>query len=283
MRLKDALAEALRQMRTAIDAVARRLRFHPARLPAVAVAAHVERPLRGGLGADPDAVRVLRARRPVRSRADDQEGARASQSRARDRRPAAHDVRPAQHARAERRRRARAAFRRQALPHGRCRATCGSPRRRRTAFRRSISTGRRRARRRISRSPARCCGGWKRATPRTRRGGVTHDGASETTMIRPKGLGRGLDALLPAATSRAAKRGAADARRSTACVPASTSRARGWTTRRSTSSPQSIREHGDHAADPRAARSTAAASRSSPASAAGARRSARDSKECRRS
>ena len=43
-----------------------------------------------------------------------------------------------------------------------CRATCGSPRRRRMASRRSISTGRRRARRRISRSPARSCGGWKR-------------------------------------------------------------------------------------------------------------------------
>ena len=46
-RLKDALAEALSQMKTAISEVARRLRLHPARLPAVAVAAHAERPVRG--------------------------------------------------------------------------------------------------------------------------------------------------------------------------------------------------------------------------------------------
>ena len=88
------------------------------------------------LGADPDAVRVLRARRPVRPRADDEEGARAPQSGARDRGPAAHDVRPAQHARAQRRRGAREAFRRQALTARSSRATSGSPRRRRTASRR---------------------------------------------------------------------------------------------------------------------------------------------------
>ena len=61
-RLKDALAEALRQMR-ARSRGRRRLRLHPDRLPAVAVAAHGERPVRRRLGADPDAVRVLRARR----------------------------------------------------------------------------------------------------------------------------------------------------------------------------------------------------------------------------
>ena len=81
-RLKAALAEALRQMRAAISDDRARLRFHPARLPAVAVAAHAQRPLRGGRGADPDAVRVLRARRAVRSRADGEESARASQPRA---------------------------------------------------------------------------------------------------------------------------------------------------------------------------------------------------------
>src|SRR4030095_15046562 len=91
------------------------LRFHPSRLSALAFAAAIERSLRRPLRADFDAVRVLRARRPVRSRADDQEGARASQSRARDRGAAAHDVRPAQYARAERRSRARAPFLRQAL------------------------------------------------------------------------------------------------------------------------------------------------------------------------
>ena len=58
-----------------------RLRLHPARLSAVAVAAHAERPVRGGFGADPDAVRVLRAGRPVGPDPDVEEGARASQSR----------------------------------------------------------------------------------------------------------------------------------------------------------------------------------------------------------
>ena len=46
-RLKDALAEALRQMRIAIDEDRGRLRLHPARLSAVAVVADVERPVRG--------------------------------------------------------------------------------------------------------------------------------------------------------------------------------------------------------------------------------------------
>ena len=77
-RLKDALAEALPQMRSAISRGRAGLRFHPARLSAVAVAADAERPVRRRLGADPDAMRVLRARGPVRSRADDQESARAS-------------------------------------------------------------------------------------------------------------------------------------------------------------------------------------------------------------
>ena len=44
------------------------LRFRPARLPAVIVAPYAERALRGRRGADTDAVRVLRARRAVRSR-----------------------------------------------------------------------------------------------------------------------------------------------------------------------------------------------------------------------
>ena len=47
-----------------------------------------------------------------------------------------------------------------------CRATCGWPRPRRTASRRCISTRRRRARRRISRWPARCSAGWNAAQTR---------------------------------------------------------------------------------------------------------------------
>ena len=63
-------------------------------------------------------------------------------------------------------------------------------------------------------------------------------------MIRPKGLGRGLDALL-AGTDEPERDGrAADARRSTGCSPASTSRARRWTTRALDELAASIREHG---------------------------------------
>ncbi len=57
------------------------LRLHPARLSAVAVAAHAERTVRGGFRADPDAMRVLRAGRPVRSDPDAEEGALAPESR----------------------------------------------------------------------------------------------------------------------------------------------------------------------------------------------------------
>ena len=66
-----------------------------------------------------------------------------------------------------------------------------------------------------------------------------------STMIRPKGLGRGLDALLAGIDDADAGKDSlqtlADRSR---CGPASTSRARGWTRRRSTSSPHSIREQG---------------------------------------
>ena len=56
--------------------------------------------------------------------------------------------------------------------------------------------------------------------------------------MRPKGLGRGLDALLSGRDEApAARERAADARRRPTCGPASTSRARAWTKRRSPSSP----------------------------------------------
>ena len=118
-----------------LDQVARRLRLHPARLPAVAVAAHAERTVRRRLGADPHAMRVLRARGPVRPRADAEEGARALESAARDRRPAAHDVRPAQHARAQRHRASSRSISATSSTAPSFRATCGWPKRRRTAFR----------------------------------------------------------------------------------------------------------------------------------------------------
>ena len=52
------------RLRRAIDAVARRLRLRPHRLPAVARPAHRQRAQRGPGGARPDPVRVLRPRRP---------------------------------------------------------------------------------------------------------------------------------------------------------------------------------------------------------------------------
>ena len=55
-------------------------------------------------------------------------------------------------------------------------------------------------------------------------------------MIRPKGLGRGLDALLVGQPTRRRARNRCRRSPSTACGRASTSRARGWTRRRSTSS-----------------------------------------------
>ena len=189
MRLKDALAEALRRCARR-SSRSRRLRFHPARLPAVALAADAERPVRRGQRADPDAVRVLRARRPVRSGADDQEGARAPEPALEIEGLLRTMYDPRNTLAQQRRRRAREALRRQALPHGRCRATCASPRRRRTAFRRCISTRRRRARRPISRSPARCCGGWKRSAvataPRPDGDGRHDDDPTQGTRPRPR-------------------------------------------------------------------------------------------------
>ena len=117
-------------------------------------------------GADSDAMRVLRARRPFRPRANGQEGARAPQSGARNRGPAAHDVRPAQYARAECRRRARAAFRRQALSH---RHSAQRPSGRGAVARRAGARSSRpspRARWPIWRSPARWCDAWRRGSKR---------------------------------------------------------------------------------------------------------------------
>ena len=71
-RLKEALARGRR-----------RIRFRADRLPAGAESADRERARRGARGPDPHAMRVLRAGRTERSRRHRQESARASQSRAR--------------------------------------------------------------------------------------------------------------------------------------------------------------------------------------------------------
>ena len=106
--------------------------------------------------------------------------------------------------------------------------------------------------------------------------------AREEPMIRPKGLGRGLDALLAGPTSRAVEATRCRRSRSTGCVPASTSRARGWTRHRS---PSSRHRSARRASCSRSScgPSRAGASRSSPASAAGAPRSRRACARSRRS
>ena len=111
-----------------------RLRFHPARLPAVAVAADAERSVRRRLGADPDAVRVLRARRVCRtscrrSRRSARTSIRASRSKACCARCTTRATRSRRTSpRSSKSTSAPSSFARW------CRATCASPRRRRTAF-----------------------------------------------------------------------------------------------------------------------------------------------------
>jgi hypothetical protein len=86
------------RLKAALAAHRRRLRLCPDRLSALAVDADAERPVRGAWRHHSDAVRVLRAGRPVRPGEHHQEGACQPQSRPQDHRPAARHVRPAQHA-----------------------------------------------------------------------------------------------------------------------------------------------------------------------------------------
>ena len=72
---------------------ARPVGLDPGRLPALARPAHRQRADRHGRGADPDPVRVLRARGPDPADRDDQPGPRPPASRARDLGRRAHDVR----------------------------------------------------------------------------------------------------------------------------------------------------------------------------------------------
>ena len=98
---------------------AREVPLHPDRLPAVAVAAHAQRADRRPGRADPHAVRILRAGRPVGAAQHRQGGEVTPESRARDRGPAAHHVRRAQQPRQRGLGPAHQAFRRQGLPHHR--------------------------------------------------------------------------------------------------------------------------------------------------------------------
>src|SRR6266480_1854269 len=122
-------------------------------------------------------MRVLRARGVVGSRGHHQAGARPSQSRARDRGSAAHDVRPEEHAFAAGLTAAGNAFRRQGLPHARAAQRAAGrgaePRRAGSALGRRIEG--------------------RAGLPRARR---RNPRAGSARMIKPKGLGRGLDALL---------------------------------------------------------------------------------------
>ena len=242
----------------------RRVRFHSARLPAVAVAADAQRPVRGGQRAHSDAMRVLRARRTVRPGADDSQGARAPQSAARGRGPAAHHVRPAQHARAQRVGGSAEAFRGQGVPnrHSAQYPPCGS-----AELRHSRAASDKASQGRASVSGA--CGRNAAAgrSPRV----AAH--ARNRCMAKLKGLGRGLDALLSGTDddARAARR--CNRSRSTALLP-------GKYQPRTRMDEASLAElgrvdqgPGRHAADPGAPDRRRRASRSSPANDAGGRRS----------
>src|SRR2546428_9818682 len=122
-------------------------------------------------------MRVLRARGVVGPRGHDQAGARTSQSRARDRWSAAHDVRPEEHAFAAGLTAAGNTFWRQGLPHARAAQRAAG---RGAELRRAGSALGRRVEGRAGLPRAR------RRNPRT----------GSARMIKPTGLGRGLDALL---------------------------------------------------------------------------------------
>ena len=187
--------------------------------------------------ADPDAMRVLRARRPVRPRADGEESARASESRAsRSRACCARCTTRATRSRRTSRPSSRSHFGdklyRTVIPRNIRLAEAPSHGVPALKLEPQIE-----GRARVSRARRRdAAARWKRATRRRQRVPTSAE-STEHTMIRPKGLGRGLDALLAGTDDAAPSSGcAADDRDRPHCGPASTSRARGWTTRRSTSS-----------------------------------------------
>ena len=118
-RLKDALTEAISQMKNAIDVVASDYDFIILDCPpslslltlnGLCAADSVLIPMQCEYYALEGLSDLVQTLKKVRAHLNPA---------ARDRGSAAHDVRPAEHARAERRRRARAALRRQALPYAR--------------------------------------------------------------------------------------------------------------------------------------------------------------------
>ena len=204
-------------MRTAISEVVDEYDFILLDCPPSLVAAYAQRPVRGGQRAHSDAMRVLRARRAFRPRADHTQGARASESATRDRGPAAHDVRPAQHARAQRVRRLAEALRRKALSH---RDSAQHPARRGAEPRHSGAASRRSSK--GAQAYLALAGEMLRRDERPR------PMRPSRCMAKLKGLGRGLDALLSGSDeARAANR--CSPFLSSASRPASTSRARAWT------------------------------------------------------
>ena len=106
-----------KRLRGALAAVDRRLRLRPDRLPAGLSLLTLNGLCARARRDRADAVRVLRARRPVGPGQHHQAGARQPQPGARGDRPAARDVRPAHHAAAAGERPAQGALRRQGVRH----------------------------------------------------------------------------------------------------------------------------------------------------------------------
>ena len=204
----------------------RRLRLHPDRLPAVAVAAHAERacaadavliPMQCEYYALEGLSDLVQTVKKVRAHLN---------PRARDRRPAAHDVRPAQHARAAGLGGARAAFRRQGLSH---RDPAQHAPRRGAEHGMPVLQ--------LDQASKGAQAYLALAGEMLNRNDVEVHRSAMTVKL--KGLGRGLDALLGGGESGAARATTrcatlADRR---ARARASTSRARTWTTPALASSP----------------------------------------------
>ncbi len=135
----------------------RPVRSHPHRLPAGAQHAHAQRAGGGAERADPDAVRVLRARGAVRAGRHHRADQGVGESRPRDRRHPAHHVRSAKQSRQRSLEPAHQRISATRCSAPSCRATCGSPRRRPSASPSCSTTRTRAARWPISRWPAKCC------------------------------------------------------------------------------------------------------------------------------
>ena len=215
-------ARAKTRLRAGSPRRSRGLRLHPHRLPAVAQPAHAQRAVRRRQRADPDAVRVLRARRACRTWSRRSSACAPTSIRARDRGPAAHHVRPAQHARS----RSRSSSKR--ISATRCIAPC-DPRNVRLAEAPSYgvpavvldgaSIGPQ-ARRPTSRSPAR--GSGTRAKPRDSRHESPRAGPASTPC---------------SAAARSRRRARRCSRSGRAHPPGKYQPRTGWTSRRSPSSP----------------------------------------------